>query len=277
MNQGRTPDVTEQDYSYITTQELEEDDVLDIKYRGVTYEAQFPAYSIGDGKLKVHDIRDRVGILLDLDDYETRRVQLFYKGRQLKEPGALARDYGVKNKSEILAKIRDDNPRDGYEGGYGSEEEDIVVAEEGGGSSYGGSSVGVGKSSSNRRKGRKPKKKAKPATPSSPKDDEDPNRTPSPSLSYRETQLGKLDEVAAYFDEELAPLCIKFTRSPPKDRAKCEDEHRRLTETILGRVILRLDAVEPNGDEMIRARRKELIRESQQVLTELDKAKASVK
>ncbi|CAI4212859.1 unnamed protein product [Parascedosporium putredinis] len=229
MNQGRTPHVTDEDYSYITSQELEEpqnpieDDILNIKYRGITYEAHFPAYAIGDGKLQVHDIRDR--------------------GRQLREPGALARDYGVKNMSEILAMIRDDNPRDTYAGGYGSEEEVV------------------------------PKKKSKAS--SSKDGDSIDSGSPSVDLAYREDALTKLDNVAAYFDKELAPECIKFTRSPPADRTKRDDEHRRLSETILAQVILKLDGVEPNGDEVIRARRKELVRESQQVLGQLDAAKAS--
>lgn len=273
MNQGRTPHVTDEDYSYITSQELEEpqnpieDDILNIKYRGITYEAHFPAYAIGDGKLQVHDIRDRVSLMLGLDDHQARRVRLFYKGRQLREPGALARDYGVKNMSEILAMIRDDNPRDTYAGGYGSEEE-VVVGDDV--SSHGGSSIG---GSSRRRKGRKPKKKSKAS--SSKDGDSIDSGSPSVDLAYREDALTKLDNVAAYFDKELAPECIKFTRSPPADRTKRDDEHRRLSETILAQVILKLDGVEPNGDEVIRARRKELVRESQQVLGQLDAAKAS--
>lgn len=273
MNQGRTPHVTDEDYSYITSQELEEpqnpieDDILNIKYRGITYEAHFPAYAIGDGKLQVHDIRDRVSLMLGLDDHQARRVRLFYKGRQLREPGALARDYGVKNMSEILAMIRDDNPRDAYAGGYGSEEE-VVVGDDV--SSHGGSSIG---GSSRRRKGRKPKKKSKAS--SSKDGDSIDSGSPSVDLAYREDALTKLDDVAAYFDKELAPMCIKFTRSPPADRTKRDDEHRRLSETILQQVILKLDGVEPNGDEVIRARRKELVRESQQVLGQLDAAKAS--
>ncbi|PKS11091.1 hypothetical protein jhhlp_002852 [Lomentospora prolificans] len=280
MNQGRTPNVTDEDYSYITSQELEEpleepspveDDVLNIKYRDRIYQTCFPAYAIGDGKLKVYDIRDRVGLLLDLDDYQTRRVRLFYKGRQLKEPGALARDYGVKNMSEILAMIRDDNSRDTYNGGYGSDD-DIIVAEDG--SSYGGSSIGADKGSSKRRKGRKPKKKSK-ASGSKDGDSVGSADSPSVDLAYRETALNKLDDIAAYFDRELAPLCIKFTRSPPMDPTKRDDEHRRLSETILQHVILKLDGVEPNGDDAVRSRRKELVRESQQVLHQLDAAKAA--
>lgn len=275
MNQGRAPDVTEEDYSYITSQDLEEpaaaglpeDDVLLIKYRGRTEKARFPAYSIGDGKLMVHDIRDRVGVMFDLSDSQTRRVRLFYKGRQLKEPAALARDYGVKNMSEILAMVREgtEEPRAGA-----AEDGDVVVAEDG--SSHGGSSAGAEKSS-RRRKGRRSKKKVSPASSPRPGSATSGGSPWSPPASpQREAQLNRLDELAAYYQTELEPLCFKFTSDPPQDKRKREDEHRRLSETVLRHVILKLDEVEPNGDEVVRSRRKGLVKEMQAVLAGLDAA-----
>ncbi|SPN98702.1 uncharacterized protein DNG_01746 [Cephalotrichum gorgonifer] len=280
MNQGRAPpDVTDDDYSYITSQDLQsspssqpEDDILLVKYRGRTEEAHFPAYSIGDGKLRVHDIRDRVGVMLDLPESQTRRVRLFYKGVQLKEPGALVRDYGVKNMSEILAMIRDD--RDSADirnsspgrGSYGSEE-DIPGAEDE--SSYGGSSVsggtGRGSSSGKRRKGRKPKRK-----PAQPPEEAHVEIDPV----HRAAQLEKLKKTKEYYDNDLAPLVLAYIRDPPADKGKSEEQHRRLTETILQQVVLKLDAVEPNGDEVIRSKRKALVRRMQDVMAELDEAKS---
>lgn len=255
MNKG-TPDVTDEDYSYITSQDLEnhngppEDDVLLLRHRDRTEEARFPAYSIGDGKLKVHDIRDRVALMLDIPP---AGIRLFYKGRQLKEPGALARDYGVKNMSEILAMVRE---RPGDEGSG----EDIVVAEEG--SSRGSSSVGD-KPKKRKGKGRKPKKKA-------PRDD-----GPSdPAFPEREGKLDQLDEIAAHYGT-IEGRCLQFTRDPPEDPGKREDEHRALSETILHHVILKLDGVEPDGDEVVRTRRKGLVKQMQGVLEGLDAAKAS--
>jgi hypothetical protein len=76
------PHVTDEDYSYITSQDLHdadtfsssgpEDDVLFIKSKGTQFDARFPAYSIGDGKLHVRDVRDRVGLMLELSDRRTR-------------------------------------------------------------------------------------------------------------------------------------------------------------------------------------------------------------
>lgn len=254
MNKG-TPDVTDEDYSYITSQDLEnhkaapEDDVLVLRHRDRTEQARFPAYSIGDGKLKVHDIRDRVALMLDMDP---AAIRLFYKGRQLKEPGALARDYGVKNMSEILAMARDRAAADGP-----NSEEDIVVEDE----SRSGSSVGE-KTKKKKGKGRKPKKKAGGAAQS------------DPAFPEREGKLDKLDEIAANYGE-IEGRCMEFTRDPPQDPGKREDEHRALSETILHHVILKLDGVEPDGDEVVRARRKGLVKEMQGVLEGLDVAKAS--
>lgn len=253
MNKG-TPDVTDEDYSYITSQDLEnhkgppEDDVLLLRHKDRTEEARFPAYSIGDGKLKVYDIRDRVALMLDIDPVG---IRLFYKGRQLKEPGALARDYGVKNMSEILAMVR--RPADGL-----NSDEEIVVED---GSSR-GSSMGD-KPKKKKGKGRKPKKKAPAADGAGPSD---------PAFPEREDKLDKLDEIAAHYGT-IEGRCMEFTREPPNDAQKREDEHRALSETILHHVILKLDGVEPDGDEVVRARRKGLVKEMQGVLGALDAAK----
>ena len=255
MNKG-TPDVTDEDYSYITSKDLDnhkaapEDDVLVLRHRDRTEEARFPAYSIGDGKLKVHDIRDRVALMLDMDP---AGIRLFYKGRQLKEPGALARDYGVKNMSEILAMARERTAADGP-----NSEEEIVVEDE----SRSGSSVGE-KTKKKKGKGRKPKKKAAGGVGQS-----------DPAFPERESKLDKLDEIAAHY-ATIEGRCMEFTRNPPQDPGKRDDEHRALSETILHHVILKLDGVEPDGDEVVRARRKGLVKEMQGVLDGLDVAKAS--
>ncbi|KAK3685347.1 BAG domain-containing protein, partial [Podospora appendiculata] len=141
LGQGGVPAVTEDDFSYITSQDLEtegidsvyghnirdadsyahaapsptpayshsppEDDVLLVRHKGVTYPEHFPAYAIGDGKLFVSDVKARVGIFLNLPERRYSRIKLFYKGRILDDDNQPIRVYGVKNNSEVLVSIPD--------------------------------------------------------------------------------------------------------------------------------------------------------------------------
>jgi hypothetical protein len=60
---------------------------------------------------------------------------------------------------------------------------------------------------------------------------------------------------------------------PPKDPKKRIDEHRRLSETILQQVLLKLDDVQTKPENGARAWRKELVVEVQDYLNKLDAAK----
>ncbi|VUC25225.1 unnamed protein product [Clonostachys rosea] len=132
------PSVTDEDFAYITSQDLEdfrtkssetskrddppsnsqepEDDVLLLKNKGVTYPMHFPAYSIGDGKLLVADLKARLGILMDLTDKQVQDTRLLYKGKQLDNSDSPVREYGVKNQSEILSVVPQPEARAVYKG-----------------------------------------------------------------------------------------------------------------------------------------------------------------
>ncbi len=58
--------------------------------------------------------------------------------------------------------------------------------------------------------------------------------------------------------------------NPPSDSKARDLEYKKLSETILAQIILKCDAVETDGDEGLRARRKELVRETQAMLNSLD-------
>lgn len=284
---GGAPAVTDEDFSYITSQDLDDpnagaytrkparevpreldDDVLIIKNKGVSYPAHFPAYTIGDGKLRVMDVKDRIGLMMDVSDRTARRIKLLYKGRQLKEPAAPVREYGVKNNSEIMAVVPE-----GADDSSPSEEEMVIVGDSEPRSSS-------GKSSRRNRKKKSKKSKSSGAT----ADGDDTSAAPdsnsnmdgasSPTGQGSES-MKQLDEIASEFRTKWLPLCAQYTKSPPTDAKKREDEHRRLSESVLQQTLLKLDGVETAGDPDVRATRKQLVQEVQTVLKELDVAKES--
>jgi hypothetical protein len=59
-------------------------------------------------------------------------------------------------------------------------------------------------------------------------------------------------------------------RHPPKTAKKLEDEHRKISETVMQHVLLKLDEIDTGGDPDIRARRKDLVNYVQDVLKEVD-------
>ncbi|KAM0323925.1 hypothetical protein ACHAQA_008506 [Verticillium albo-atrum] len=285
---GGVPNITDDDFSYITSEDLHdtsgssryqprthnavppapEDDILLIKNKGVTYPVHFPAYTIGDGKLRVRDIRDRIALELDLSDRRARRAKILYKGRQLKEPAAPVREYGVKNNSEVMVVLPDVVP--GEESSSTSDEEMVVVADDR------GSAAGTGDDKKRRKK--KSKKSKKPKTEGSPRDSastfslpgRDSDTPSSPRPSPATGAIATLNELDSHFMTTLYPLCQQFMTDTPTDPKKLEDEHRKISETVMMQVILKLDAVETNGDLEARTRRKELVQKVQDVLKDLD-------
>lgn len=282
------PAVTDEDFSYITSQDLDdvglgypdsrhhsrrshavsepEDDILLVKHKGITYPAHFPAYAIGDGKLYVKDVRDRVGILMDLSIRTTRRIKLLYKGRQLKEPASPVRDYGVKNKSELMAVIPDVDDDSSPSG-----EEMVIV---------GDSAREDSKSRRRKKKKTSSKKRSDKGdgdSISSPRDSSstfDPPKSPT-SPGAASGPLKRLGELSDEFTAKWLPMCADYIASPPSDPKKRDEEHRKISETIMQQIILKLDEIETGGIIEVRTRRKELVKRVQDTLKRLDVAKAS--
>jgi hypothetical protein len=82
--------------------------------------------------------------------------------------------------------------------------------------------------------------------------------------------MAKLDELRAEFTGKWLPLSRQFIAAPPADPKKKEEEHRKLSESVLQQILLKLDGVETDGNPEIRARRKEQVKEAQALLKELD-------
>jgi hypothetical protein len=261
-SRGSAPNVTDDDFSYITSSDLDqpsrggtydptyrtppsmqpEDDVILVRCKGVIHPIKFPAYSISDGKLEVRDLKKRAAEATGI----SRGLALLYKGTRLSDDFKPCREYNLKNQSEVMCVIRDDDEGsedDGTDSGVGSgsrtkKKKRVRRSKKGGKSSGSGGSGGSN---------------------SSPTPPADPN-----------SPLGKIEAIASHFHAKILPQCIQYTASPPSDAKKRDFEYKRLGEAVLVEVILKLDAVEIEGDAVARQRRKDLVKETQVVLSQLD-------
>ncbi|KAH6626701.1 BAG domain-containing protein [Chaetomium sp. MPI-SDFR-AT-0129] len=323
-SQDGAPDVTPDDYSYITSADLEnrgfaprpyivdppqayihdpystsapapppvfnrrhpEDDVLLIKHQNVTYPEHFPPFTIGDGKLLVGDIRERVQMILHLSDRQAKRIKLYYKGRRLKNDQAPACEYGVKNNSEILMA-----PGESRRESESDASEEVVAVNQNRADRYGaqpssprfdrtarwddwsprgsGSQVGLDVPTHSTRQ-----RAASNVRTQSPGSSASVASAPSaPLVGVPGGPLEKLNIIATDFNSKLLPLCHEFIAQPPNDPKKRVDDHRRLSETVMQQTILKLDAVDTSSEEGARARRKELVVRVQDILNRMDTAK----
>lgn len=270
---GRNPapsanQVSDADYSYITSEDLKraqdrspspesgpprDRDVLLLKCKRVSYPVHFAAYSISRGHVKVGEVRALAARETNTSD--ARRIKLLYKGKNLKDDSRSCRAEGLREGSEIMCVVGDAVP----ESQSSSDSEDEGVPLDAG--DVDGETT---KRKRNRNKNRKKKGKKSSGTTG-----QSENQSPLPA-----TPVAPLDKLAAVSRtlQGLLPECVQYTTNPPADPAKKSYEHKRLSETILAQVLLKLDAVETEGDPEARARRKELVKEAQNVLNGLDAA-----
>jgi hypothetical protein len=284
-------EVTDEDYSYITSSDLKhaqaqqnksqntgidtsnlpprDTDVIILKHKRDSFPVHFPAYSIDRNELKIGEIRALAAHKMRVAD--PARVKLLYRGRNLREDDSTARDAGMQSNGspEVMCVVGDvfaepsqsgtieegaDEDADGQDDGDESQEEGGDRSESG--------------NAKRKRKGRHKKKKK--ARDQSKLDPVNGNGGETSASSQPMTPIDKVDALASNFYTSLVPLCIAFTTDPPADKVKREFEHKKLAETILAQVLLKLDAVETEGDAAARTRRKEVVRECQEMLTRLD-------
>lgn len=324
---GTVPYVTDQDFTYITSEDLnpypdinprnsapslapsidpeyEADDVLHISLDGRDLQLQFPAYSIGDGKLYVRDVQSRIAFLQGIEEHRIPHIQLYYKGRFLSNPNQLVRAYGCKNNSALACEIPDrpydsfpverelrerelekqrerrrefDRYRDSAVGS-GSDSETVVVTDDHGRvvtsrrpsrrkstvKHSGSSSYHLNTQHSPRSSGTNVNIFPSPTTMGNSSSKRSGSR-PSESPAMK-----KLTELEEHFNAHLKPLFEDFAASPPADQQKREEEHKRLEEITMQQVLLKCDEVETDGDEEIRMRRKALVRYVQEYLKVID-------
>lgn len=303
-------------------------DILVLQHLGTTYPLHLPAFSIGEGRLKVGDLRRLAAEETKTDD--PRRVKLFYKGKILKDDHRACCDEGLKQNSVLRCVVTEAGHHTRREDGESSSSADSDEMLESG---MGGPRVEVGdasRESRSKRKGhrggrRKPRgagdgganssvealgsnylnpQDSRPATrsysPASPRagsprashqshsnpqpppitttvpHQQPPSSSPPPSTSSSRPKpqipVDILDTLSHTLHFDLVPKCKHFLAHPPSDAKSRDMEYKRLSETIFAQVTLKLDAVETEGDEGRRTRRRQLVKETQSILAELDRA-----
>ncbi|KAI9753116.1 MAG: hypothetical protein M4579_005330 [Chaenotheca gracillima] len=286
---GHPPRVTDEDFSYITTDDIPNDDshpyspsrsdqgpdVIYLRKGGHSHTLKFPNYSIDRNRLTVGDVREEAAKTLKVSD--PSRLKLFYKGRILKDDYRTCREEGLAMLSELMCVGTDDS-NDRYRHpvpGQGAGSDARSESDE-------DTSTTGETSTKKKRRGGKKKKSKKPLPQSAGTSSSNlvppgsglpgGSRAPSPAPPPK-TPLEKLEGLSSFFRTELLPPSLEFTARPPTDPVKREHEHKKLTETILSQVLIKLDGVETDGDAEIRQRRKDLVKEVQSVLNGLDAMK----
>ena len=152
-----TPHVTEDDYHYLGPEDIvdpprnrndtyfgrvssrveadnpDAPDILVLKHRGTTYPLHFPAFSIGEGVLRVGQLRRYVADKTGTSD--PRRIKLLYKGKVLKDDAVACREEGLKQNSELMCVVSETPVTNSGRGTDSSEssadEEDLRAPREG--------------------------------------------------------------------------------------------------------------------------------------------------
>ena len=270
-------------------------DILILKHMGTTYPLHFGAFDIAEGRLRVGDVRRLAARETKTDDY--RRIKLLYKGRSLKDDRRECRDENLKQNSTIMLVISSESHRNDGNESSSSASSSITANGLDQGPRVDVDGTIIGDREPRKRKGHRggKKKKGRDSAQTSPRESgflappgstanrapsshrqpsPSPHRAPSPAPPPKKpsTPTEALAMISNEFHRDWVPLCEKFMDNPPNDTKARDFEYKKLSEGILAQVILKLDGVETEGDNALRARRKELVTETQSWLTDLDKA-----
>ncbi|KAK2737269.1 hypothetical protein FQN55_001195 [Onygenales sp. PD_40] len=280
-----------------------EPDRIVLKHRGKKYPLTFPAYSIGEGLISVGDVRRAAAESLNVP--HLKQIKILYKGKLLNDDTARAKDVGLKQNSSPMLVISEFIPDSSSEESLLTPpQNDRYEAPEAERSpppqtTSGGRRKRRHKKRSNNnnpnpneaqsspipdqrqfppssfpsRNSNSPNPSASPM-PNPPSTTGAPLRIPTnpPNLNSVRTAQEKLEMLTDYFESTLEPLCRAYIANPPLDPKTRDFEHRKLTETTMMHVILKVDGIDVDGDEQARQHRRALIVRVQGVLKEVDEA-----
>ncbi|GKZ40153.1 hypothetical protein AbraIFM66950_002699 [Aspergillus brasiliensis] len=287
------PQVTDNDYSYITQDDIvdppansyrnqypgagaedTEPDTLILKHRKEKYDLHFPAYAINDGALSVGQLRQRAAEATRTPD--PKRIKLLYKGKLLDNDSLPCRSEGLKQQSEVLCVVS------GVEPGESSPSDLSEADVDRNADSARQEGSGRKKSGKNKKRhGKKNKKKQAddsnstlPPPPAAVEPQRPSNGAgmppPAPSLKLFSNPLDQVNALMTYLQRELVPLCEEYITNTPPDAKSREFEYKKLTETILAQVLLNADDINPDGVQEIRDARRALVKAAQNALNSLD-------
>ncbi|MCJ1284161.1 hypothetical protein MMC26_003492 [Xylographa opegraphella] len=273
-------------------------DILILKHRGTTYPLHFPAFEIGEGILRVGELRRTAAKKID-PGMDPRRIKLLYKGKVLKDDAVPCREEGLKQNSELMCVVSESpiNGRADEDSSESASEGEMLGKEINGGVHVDVDGTIAGGPKRARKGHRAGKKKRR-----DPRDESSgyggsgtttkgrnspmPGSAPSQAQGSPKTQhqqhqqqpqqprpksaMDKLNELSSTFHTKFVPQCIQFTSNPPHDAKVRDMEYKKLSESILAQIILKLDEVQTEGDDEARARRKALVKETQAMLSSLD-------
>ncbi len=270
--------VTDKDYSYITPSDLAHEDsqalsggetshlaprdtdVVTLKHKRESYQVHFPAYSIDKNELHIGEIRAQAARKLGVAN--PRRIKLLYRGRNMRDDASTARELGLRSNqpAEIMCVVGEAllDSGTGYDGVEVEREDDDVDMDADGDEAtednddeardVPGAAAKRKRNRRGKKKGRKDRSSLDPASALGGDGGASMSNSANSSTLVPATPMDKLESIAAKFRTEFVPQCFAFTSAPPADSAKRQFEHKRLTEMILAQVLLKLDAVETEGD-----------------------------
>ena len=266
--------VTDADFSYITPEDLRREDaehgteratdIIVFKSKDKEIHHHFGAHSISRGEITIARLREKAAERYGVGD--PSQVKLVYRGKSLKDDSRTCNDEDLMNMSEIKVVFKD---AFGFDNGSDTDEDAADGHGEPKKRRYG------------RKKSKRRDNKREPSASERLAPDHDhrgvssssaagagrvpfprPTNTPQGSLEKMDALATSLRGYAAEVDE--------FKRQPPSDHGKQDFEQKRLNETILTQILLKLDAVDVEGDLDARARRKELVHDAQGIMSDLD-------
>ena len=270
-------------------------DRIHVQYMGRIIPIDFPAYSINEETTSAGSLRKKVAHKLGVDP---SRIRLIYKRHELKQNQHSLKRYGMKQNSEVSAIVTErsaDYNRSNSHSDSGSDRETNGLAVPQQKRPRAQSTVrlrsdeaipkfaprssgthlhpnGHSQPPTHResRSGPAERVAAREREPSRSRGTSPAPPTHNIPQADPNTPLGKVQALASTFHTQWLPPATSFLLNPPSDPEHRKKEHLKLSESIMAQIVLKADGIETEGNIDARNTRKNLVKEANRVLSELD-------